>query len=111
MTKMDYWEIEGVEVTNSPFFGQHKAKRIIARSGDEDGDGGQGRRDRTERMRGAWGTGGSREEDGGVEAGRATEMIERLKIKMNEKMNERLRVAMEEYNREMIEEVEKEMRR
>ena len=75
------------------------------------GMGDQGRRDRTERMGGAWGTGGARGEDGGVEVGRTTEMIERLKTKMNEKMNERLRVAMEEYNREMMEEVEKEMKR
>ena len=66
--------------------------------------GSQGRRDRMERMGGAWGTGGARGEDGGVEVGRATEMIARLKMKVNEKMNERLRVAIEEYNREMMEE-------
>ena len=73
--------------------------------------GSQGQRDRMERMGGAWGAGGTRGEDGGMEVGRTSEMIERLKTKMNERMNERLRVAMEEYNREMIEEVEKEMRR
>ena len=41
------------------------------------GMGDQGRRDRTERMGGAWGTGGARGEDGGVEVGRTTHSMPR----------------------------------
>ena len=87
-----------------PFLGDTRPRGSISGVGASIGVGGQGQRSRAEGMGAAWATGGSGRADGRVESGMATGMVERLKI------TEKMRATMQEYNREMMEEIEKEMK-